>query len=155
MKKFLILFSLIIISAGLIASYASRSSKNDNAQQDTTIIVKETLIENVNKDTVSQTQEEPSKSSILINKEKTGFSFITILRGLLGMLVLVFIAWLFSANRRNVDWFVIAKGLAIQVLLAICILYLPFVAIFFEFVGKMFVKILDFTKLAVNFCLVL
>jgi concentrative nucleoside transporter, CNT family len=151
MKKFLILFSLIIISAGLIASYASRSSKNANAQQDTTTIVKETLIENVDKDTVNQTQEVPSKSSILISNEKTGFSIITILRGLLGMVVLVFIAWLFSANRRGVDWFVITKGLAIQLLLAICILYLPFVAVFFEIVGKMFVKILDFTKVGSEF----
>jgi CNT family concentrative nucleoside transporter len=87
----------------------------------------------------------------LKGSEKTGFSFITILRGLLGMLVLVLIAWLFSANRKGVDWFVITKGLAIQLLLAICILYLPFVAVFFEIVGKMFVKILDFTKVGSEF----
>ncbi|OFX85643.1 MAG: Na+ dependent nucleoside transporter [Bacteroidetes bacterium GWF2_33_16] len=152
MKKFLILFSLIVISAGVIIGFTSGVSKNESNQTDTVTVVSESASENSQPDSVEQIQEEPAKSTILLKgSEKTGFSFITILRGLLGMLVLVSIAWLFSANRKGVDWFVIAKGLAIQLILAICILYLPFIAMFFEIVGKMFVKILDFTKVGSEF----
>lgn len=75
-----------------------------------------------------------------------GFSLMTLLRGMLGMVVLIIIAWLFSTNRRAVVWRTVIIGLAIQLILAVSILYVPFVRISFEFVGKIFVKILDFTK---------
>lgn len=75
-----------------------------------------------------------------------GFSFMLILRGILGMAVLVGIAWLFSENRKAVSWRVVGIGLAFQLILAVCILYVPWVQYFFEFVGKMFVKVLDFTR---------
>lgn len=151
MKKFLILFSLIIVSAGLLTSFTKGSQNNESNQVDS-VVVTTAVAEKTIDDSAIVENQPPSKSSILIkNKENNGFSLITILRGLLGMLVLIGIAWLFSANRKRVDWFVIAKGLAIQLLLAICILYLPFVAMFFEIVGKVFVKILDFTKVGSEF----
>lgn len=75
-----------------------------------------------------------------------GFSLVTLLRGLLGMLVLILIAWVFSNNRRAIAWRTVIIGLAIQLILAVSILYVPFVRVSFEFVGKIFVKILDFTK---------
>ncbi|NOY36173.1 MAG: Na+ dependent nucleoside transporter [Chlorobi bacterium] len=74
-----------------------------------------------------------------------GFSLVTLLRGLLGMVVLIFITWLFSTNRKAVSWRVVITGLIIQVSLAVGILYVPFIRVSFEFVGKIFVKILDFT----------
>lgn len=73
-------------------------------------------------------------------------SFISVLRGLLGIATLVGIAWLFSNNRRAVSWKVVGIGLVMQLLLAIGILYVPFVQAFFEFFGKIFVTILDFTR---------
>ena len=75
-----------------------------------------------------------------------GFSLTVILRGLLGMCALIGIAWLFSENRKAVSWRVVGIGLAMQLLLAICILYIPFVRGIFEIVGHMFVKVLDFTR---------
>lgn len=75
-----------------------------------------------------------------------GFTLISMLRGVLGMIVLVLIAYLFSANRRAVAWRVVFIGLIFQVILAAGILYVPFVRFLFDFVGKVFVKILDFTK---------
>ncbi|MEE4213987.1 MAG: Na+ dependent nucleoside transporter N-terminal domain-containing protein, partial [Bacteroidales bacterium] len=75
-----------------------------------------------------------------------GFSIMTLLRGLLGMLVLILISWVFSTNRRAIAWRTVIIGLAIQVVLAVGILYVPFIRAAFEFVGKIFVKILDFTK---------
>ncbi len=85
--------------------------------------------------------------------EVAGFAFgiTNILRGLFGMIVLIGIAWIFSANRRAVSWKLVAVGLSIQVLLAFGILQVPAVQYFFELVGKMFVVILDFTKEGTEF----
>lgn len=76
----------------------------------------------------------------------SGFSIITLLRGLLGMLVIICISWVFSTNRRAIAWRTVIIGLLIQLTLAISILYVPFVRLSFEFVGKIFVKVLDFTN---------
>lgn len=85
--------------------------------------------------------------------EVAGFAFgiTNILRGLFGMLVLIGIAWIFSANRRAVSWKLVAVGLTIQVLLAFGILQVPAVQYFFELIGKIFVVILDFTKEGTEF----
>lgn len=73
-------------------------------------------------------------------------SVMSILRGLLGIATLIGIAWLFSNNRKAISWRVVGIGLAIQLLLAVGVLYIPFVQAFFEFFGKIFVTILDFTR---------
>ena len=76
---------------------------------------------------------------------------ISIPRGMLGMAVLILIAYLFSSNRKAISWRVVGVGLTIQLVLAISILTIPFVRSFFEFVGKIFVVILDFTKAGSTF----
>ncbi|MCB0770687.1 MAG: Na+ dependent nucleoside transporter [Flavobacteriales bacterium] len=81
----------------------------------------------------------------------SGFSIGGLLRGLLGMGSIVGIAWVFSAKRRNVDWKVVGIGLGFQLVLALCILYVPAVQFIFEFVGKGFVKVLDFTTAGSRF----
>ncbi len=82
----------------------------------------------------------------VVSKKSGGFSFKSLLRGLLGMIVLIVIAWLFSTNRKKIVWKVVFIGIGIQILLAVSILYFTPVQMMFEFVGKVFVKILDFTK---------
>ena len=67
------------------------------------------------------------------------------------MAVLLGIAWLFSAKRKYVDWKVVGIGLTLQLVLAVCILYVPFVAIVFDWVGHVFVKVLDFTQAGSRF----
>ncbi len=74
-----------------------------------------------------------------------GFTLTSFLRGILGMAVLILITWLFSTDRKAISWRVVITGLLIQVLLAVSILYVPFIRIIFEYTGKIFVKILDFT----------
>ncbi len=81
----------------------------------------------------------------------TGASFDSILRGVLGMATIIGIAWLFSAKRRQVDWKVVGIGLAFQLVMALLILYVPPVQVAFEFVGKLFVKVLDFTRIGSEF----
>lgn len=89
--------------------------------------------------------------SIEVAKPKLGISFLGLLRGALGMTVLIFIAFIFSVNRKAISWKVVATGLLIQIALAIGILQIPFIQLFFEFVGKIFVVILDFTKAGTEF----
>ena len=75
----------------------------------------------------------------------------TIARGLLGISILILICFIFSANRKAINWRVVGSGLVIQFLLAIGILKIPFIRFIFEFVGKIFVKVLDFTKAGSEF----
>ena len=78
--------------------------------------------------------------------DKTGFSARHFGRGLLGMLALVAIAWLFSANRRKINWGLVLKGLLLQFILAIGILKIPVIEQAFDLIGRGFVAILGFTR---------
>ncbi|WP_372950136.1 NupC/NupG family nucleoside CNT transporter [Mariniphaga sp.] len=96
----------------------------------------------------------PSTSTILLDKEReNNFSLTTLLRGMLGMSVLLVLGFVFSSDRKNIPWRTVATGLFIQVLLAIGVLYVPFIRNGFEFFGQIFVKILDFTKAGSEFLL--
>ena len=88
---------------------------------------------------------------IVPRNEKFDFSLFKILRGILGMVVLILIAWVFSTNRKAINWQVVLVGISIQLVLAIGILWVPPVQIFFEIVGKLFVKVLDFTYAGTDF----
>ena len=78
--------------------------------------------------------------------DKSGFSIQHFLRGLLGMLALIAIAWLFSANRRQINWRLVLKGLLLQFVLALSILKVPYVDDAFDLVGRGFVAVLGFTR---------
>jgi len=82
-----------------------------------------------------------------------GFSFSSLWRGLLGMLALLLIAYFFSSNKKAINWKTVLIGLAAQMLLAIGVLKITFIKNIFEFVGKIFVLILDFTRAGSEFLL--
>ena len=92
-----------------------------------------------------------AKAQKVVSMESAGFSLTSFIRGMLGMLVLIFIAWLFSTNRSAISWKVVLTGLAVQLILALGVLTVPPVQEFFEFVGKLFVKVLDFTMAGTEF----
>jgi concentrative nucleoside transporter, CNT family len=70
----------------------------------------------------------------------------SILRGIGGMAVIILISWIFSVHRSQVNWRVVGIGLTFQFLLALAILYIPFMQSFFGLIGQLFVKVLDFTR---------
>ena len=82
-----------------------------------------------------------------------GFSLESILRGIIGMISLVFIAYLFSSNKKAINWKTTFLGLTSQLILAVLILRVEFVQSIFEFFGKIFVKTLDFTMEGSKFLL--
>ena len=75
-----------------------------------------------------------------------GFSFNTLWRGVLGMIVLIGIAFLFSNNKKAIDWKKVGIGLSLQLLIAIGVLKVKFIQAVFEFVGGIFIEILEYTK---------
>ena len=78
-----------------------------------------------------------STNTSLINK---------ILRGILGLISLIFLAFIFSRNKKNINWSLVIKGLLIQLFLALMILKVPIVQDLFEWVSSIFVTILQFSK---------
>ncbi|MDG1329959.1 MAG: nucleoside transporter C-terminal domain-containing protein [Flavobacteriaceae bacterium] len=80
-----------------------------------------------------------------------GFSFTSIWKGVLGMTSLLFIAFLFSSNRKAINWKTVGIGLAFQLFIAIGVLKVSFVQNAFEAVGKVFVSILEFTRAGSKF----
>ena len=80
-----------------------------------------------------------------------GLSFTSIWKGVLGMISLLFIAFLFSSNRRAINWKTVGIGLAFQLFIAIGVLKVSFVQNGFEAVGKVFVSILEFTRAGSKF----
>ena len=80
-----------------------------------------------------------------------GFSFDSLWRGVLGMVTLLFIAFLFSANRKAISWRTVGLGLALQLVIAVGVLKIAFIQKIFEGIGKLFISILDFTKAGSKF----
>ena len=74
-----------------------------------------------------------------------GFSLESFIRGFFGIIVLIFISYLFSNNKKVVKWKTVFIGLGFQLILAVAVLKISFVKNIFETAGKVFVKILDFT----------
>jgi len=80
-----------------------------------------------------------------------GFSLNSFLRGVLGMVSLLFIAFLFSSNRKAINWRTVGLGLAVQLIIAIGVLKVPFIEKIFDFIGGIFVSILEFTLAGSDF----
>ena len=77
--------------------------------------------------------------------QSTGPTLISFLRGIIGMLVLIFIAFLLSNNRRAISWKTVGIGLFIQILIAVGVLKIKFIKNIFEIIGGFFIKVLEFT----------
>lgn len=82
-----------------------------------------------------------------------GLTAESLLRGVIGMVSLLLIAFIFSSNRRAINWRTVGIGLLLQIGIAIGILKVSFVQQIFDFVGGIFVLILDFTRAGSNFLL--
>lgn len=100
-----------------------------------------------------------------------GISFQSIFRGAIGMVTLLLIAYIFSSNRKKINWKTVVYGVLTQLFLAIGILKgdkigfnftlfeserridLSFIQRGFEAVGQIFVNILDYTRAGSEFLL--
>ncbi|TXK73449.1 NupC/NupG family nucleoside CNT transporter [Mesonia sp. K4-1] len=115
-----------------------------------------TLIENEKEIQLSQVNSVAKETLLLPTKniiKSKGFTFQSFWRGALGMFSLLVIAFLLSSNRKAINWKTVGVGLGAQLLLAYGVLRVYWVQVAFEFVGKIFVKILDFTAAGSEFLL--
>jgi len=71
--------------------------------------------------------------------------------GLFGLAVLIGIVWLFSNNRRAVDWKLVATGITLQIAFAALVLLVPGGREVFDWLGHGFVKILSFVNAGSSF----
>ena len=92
-----------------------------------------------------------TKAQVLVPSQ--GVSVTGIVKGITGMFALIFIAFLFSKNRKAINWKTVIIGLMVQILLAVGVLKVAFIQSIFEFFGKIFVKTLDFTMEGSKFLL--
>lgn len=88
-------------------------------------------------------QEDSSFFNKLINN--------SILRGIIGILALIVISYLFSMNRRAINWKLVAAGILLQIVFAIGVLKVPFVRTIFEGISGFFVAVLGFTSQGAQF----
>ena len=156
MKKLILLFTVVYFSF-TASSLGQDSEKIAGSDAIETISEKEPILVDTTTIDFSETElnstpESPSKkqnNSTIIPSQ--GFSINSLWRGVLGMITLVFVAFLFSSNRNAIDWKIVGIGLAFQLLIAIGVLQVEFVKVIFEFIGGMFVQVLEFTRAGSKF----
>lgn len=97
---------------------------------------------------ISSNAQELISNPIIDNQ---GFSFTSLWKGVLGMISLLLIAYIFSSNRKAINWKTVGAGLTAQLLIGIGVLKITFIQNIFEFVGGIFTNILDYTAAGSQF----
>lgn len=68
------------------------------------------------------------------------------LRGVLGLGVLVLVAFVFSSSRKKIDWRLVGIGITLQLIFGFLITQVPFVKAGFALLSEGFVKFLSFSR---------
>ena len=71
--------------------------------------------------------------------------------GLFGLAVLIGLTWLFSNNKRRVDWTLVGTGIALQIAFAAVVLLVPGGRDVFDLLGQGFVRLLGFVNAGSEF----
>ena len=71
--------------------------------------------------------------------------------GLIGIALILGIAYLVSNNKKKINYRLVVSGLALQTLIAVAIMKIHWVQLFFQELGKGMQKIEQFAKSGVNF----
>lgn len=72
-------------------------------------------------------------------------------QGILGILVILGIAFLFSNNKKRINYRLVFSGIALQALIAILLLKVPPITHFFQTLGRCMKKIEEFSREGVAF----
>ena len=93
-----------------------------------------------------------SKSNVALDVSKgLGISVTSISRGMLGMVFLLLVCFLLSSNRKNINWRLVGTGLALQIIFALLVLKVPFVASIFDWISDKVVTFLNFSEKGAEF----
>jgi CNT family concentrative nucleoside transporter len=67
-------------------------------------------------------------------------------RGVFGMALMLVVCYLLSSNRKLISWRLVIVGMLSQLILAVLLLKVPYVDIGFEYLAKVFTRILGFSE---------
>lgn len=87
----------------------------------------------------------------LLTERSLNISFMSVLRGITGMAAVIFICWIFSANRKAICWSTVTKALLLQLVIAVSVLAFPAIQALFEALGGLFISVLSWTKAGSSF----
>lgn len=118
---------------------------------DSTLVLKEKNTTYTFKPLTQKTQATTNSAQIDTIIPSDGFSLHSLWRGILGMISLIFISFLLSSNRKAINWKTVGIGLGFQLIIAIGVLRVGFVKTIFEWIGGLFVSVLDFTRAGSKF----
>ena len=72
-------------------------------------------------------------------------------RGVLGMFFLLLICWLFSNNRKAINWKLVGLGILAQICFALGVLKVNFIKIIFSWVSEKFVELINIGHKGIEF----
>ena len=75
-----------------------------------------------------------------------GMSIASLGRGLMGILVLILIAYVFSNNQKDISWKTVFIGLLTQIIIAFGVINISWIKKIFEYISGFFVNILEYTQ---------
>ncbi|MFC1754647.1 NupC/NupG family nucleoside CNT transporter [Thermoproteota archaeon] len=68
-----------------------------------------------------------------------------------GIFIIGFLAWIFSRNRKNINWHLIVWGIVFQLVFAFILFKVPLGIAFFSWLNSAVVKLLSFSKSGIHF----
>ncbi len=102
--------------------------------------------------TVTNSEEKTEETRIALDPSQgMGFTLNGLGRGMLGMVFLLLICFLLSSSRRNINWRLVLTGLALQIVFAVLVLKVDFVATGFDWISDKVVKFLNFSEKGAEF----
>jgi concentrative nucleoside transporter, CNT family len=97
-------------------------------------------------------QRKVKKSNLALDKERSlGISMQSVMRGIIGMVFLLLVCFLLSNNRKEINWKLVFTGLALQLIFAVLVLKVDFVANIFDWISDKVVKFLNFSEKGAEF----
>ncbi|MCK5468161.1 MAG: NupC/NupG family nucleoside CNT transporter [Cyclobacteriaceae bacterium] len=72
-------------------------------------------------------------------------------RAFFGLLFIIGVAWVFSSNKKSINWRLVVGGLLLQITFGFLITQVEFIGVGFSFASKFFVKVIDFTNEGTSF----
>jgi concentrative nucleoside transporter, CNT family len=76
---------------------------------------------------------------------------MTIIQATVGLLVFVFLAYIFSIHKKSIDWRLVIAGVALQFVFGYLILKVPGVSDVFQYISTGFVNFLGFSQVGAEF----
>ncbi len=78
-------------------------------------------------------------------------AILDIIRAIIGIGVLIGIAYLFSVNKKAISWILVLKALGLQVIIAVIAFKVPIFSQILGFIAKIFVKVYNFSLAGSSF----